>query len=70
MSRSEAYYCDDAERFVRLCKVEMRRYPRDVSFPARPAVVLEPETAKAIELSGIFRMSQDEIARALEVIAA
>lgn len=50
--------CADAEQFVRLCREEMKRYPRS-------PVVVTKETAKAIDMSGIFKMSADEIDAAL-----
>lgn len=50
--------CTDAEQFVRLCREEMKRYPRS-------PVVVTKETAKAIDMSGIFKMSADEIDAAL-----
>ena len=42
--------CPDADHFVRLCREEMKRYPRS-------PVVVTKETAKAIDMSRHF---QDE----------
>lgn len=50
--------CTDAEQFARLCREELKRYPRS-------PVVVTKETAKAIDMSGIFKMSADEIDAAL-----
>lgn len=51
--------CADAEQFVRLCRDELKRYPRS-------PVVVTKETAKAIDISGIMRLTPDEIDALLE----
>ena len=51
--------CADADHFRRLCREEMRRYPRS-------PVVVTRETAKAIDISGIMRMTPAEIDALLE----
>lgn len=51
--------CADADHFARLCREEMRRYPRS-------PVVVTRETAKAIDISGIMKLTADEIDALLE----
>lgn len=51
--------CDSAEQFVRMCRDELLRYPRS-------PVVVTKETAKAIDISGIMRLTPDEIDALLE----
>ena len=46
--------CDSAEQFVRLCRAELKRYPRS-------SIVVTKETAKAIDMSGIMRMTPEQI---------
>ena len=46
--------CPDADHFVRLCREEMKRYPRS-------PVVVTKETAKAIDISEILRLTPDQI---------
>lgn len=53
----------DPEQFVEACRREMKRYPRS-------PIVVEPQTAKDIDMSGIFRMTPEEIDRALEEVKA
>lgn len=55
--------CATAEQFVELCKREMKLYPRS-------PVVVTKETAKDIDMSGIFRMTPEQIDAALMEIAA
>ena len=49
---------DEAEHFKALCDMDLLRYPRS-------PVVVEPQTAKDIDLSGIFRMTPEQIDEAL-----
>jgi len=51
--------CADAEHFVRLCREELKRYPRS-------PVVVTSQTAKDIDISGIMRLTPDEIDALLE----
>lgn len=51
--------CTDAEQFVRMCREELKRYPRS-------PVVVTRETAKAIDMSGIMKLTADEIDALLE----
>jgi hypothetical protein len=55
--------CQDADQFVRLCREELKRYPRS-------PVVVTAETAKAIDISGILRLTADEIDALLQAEAA
>lgn len=54
---------DLAEHWLAQSKRELARYPRT------PAIVT-PETAKAIDLSGIFRMTPEQIDEALRAMEA
>lgn len=55
--------CSDADQFVELCKREMKLYPRS-------PVVVTAETAKDIDMSGIFRMTPEQIDEALKQLEA
>lgn len=53
--------CADAEQFVRLCRDELKRYPRS-------PVVVTKETAKDIDMSGIMKMTPEQIDEALRLM--
>lgn len=55
--------CSDADQFVELCKRELKMYPRS-------PVVVTKETAKDIDMSGIFAMSPEQIDAALKQLEA
>lgn len=54
---------DMAEHWLAQSKRELARYPRSPAIPT-------PESAKAIDLSGIFRMDAEQIDQALLAMAA
>lgn len=51
-------HCCDAEHFVALCRRELKLHPRS-------PIVTSPKVAKDIDMSGILKMSADEIDAAL-----
>ena len=53
--------CADAEHFVRLCREELKRYPRS-------PVVVTSQTAKDIDMSGIMKMTPEQIDEALRLL--
>jgi hypothetical protein len=55
--------CTDADQFVDLCKRELKLYPRS-------PVVVTTDTAKDIDMSGIMRMSPEQIDEALRLMEA
>jgi hypothetical protein len=55
--------CSDADQFVELCKRELKLYPRS-------PVVVTTDTAKDIDMSGIMRMSPEQIDEALRLMEA
>lgn len=54
---------DLAEYMAARDRAELKRHPRS-------PIVTSPKVAKDIDMSGIFRMSADEIDAALEQVAA
>lgn len=54
---------DMAEHLLAQSKRELSRYPRS-------SIACEPSTAKDIDLSGIFRMTPEQIDEALRQLAA
>jgi hypothetical protein len=55
--------CTDADQFVELCKREFKTYPRS-------PVVVTTDTAKDIDMSGIFKMTPEQIDAALKHLEA
>lgn len=55
--------CSDADQFVELCRREMKLYPRS-------PVVVTTETAKDIDMSGIMKMTPEQIDEALRLMEA
>jgi hypothetical protein len=55
--------CIDADQFVALCTREIKTYPRS-------PVVVTKDTAQDIDMSGIMRMSPEQIDEALRLMEA
>jgi hypothetical protein len=62
MSREELT-CGEVDQFLSVCEQDLKRYPRS-------PIVVTKETAKDIDMSGIMKMTPEQIDEALRLLEA